>query len=146
MYQKNLLAKPGGIQLDHVPIDLSDVKIPIYLLSAKEDHIAPWKTCYNGTQLFKGPTRFVLSASGHVAGMLNHPSLNKYCYWTNDKTPKSPLVWEKDAIQQQGSWWNDWLNWIQDFSGKKIPARDPSKGKRKVIEDAPGSYVKVKMY
>ncbi|MDP1975154.1 MAG: alpha/beta fold hydrolase, partial [Alphaproteobacteria bacterium] len=146
MYKENLLAKPGGIKLDGVSIDLRDVKIPVYLLSAKEDHIAPWQTCYTGTQLFKGNTRFVLAASGHVAGMLNHPSLNKYCYWTNEKLPSNSMQWFKEAKQEQGSWWNDWLSWISKHGGKQIPALDPSKGKLKPIENAPGSYVQVKMY
>jgi polyhydroxyalkanoate synthase subunit PhaC len=146
MYKENLLAKPGGIKLDNVSIDLRDVKIPVYLLSAKEDHIAPWQTCYAGTQLFKGNTRFVLAASGHVAGMLNHPSLNKYNYWTNEKLPSNSMQWFKEAKQEQGSWWNDWLSWISKQGGKQIPALDPSKGKLKPIEDAPGSFVQVKMY
>lgn len=146
MYKDNLLSKPGGIHLDGVAIDLRKIKVPVYMLSTKEDHIAPWQTCYTGAHLFKGHTRFVLAASGHVAGMLNHPSLNKYCYWTNEKLPNSSMQWFKDAKQEQGSWWNDWLSWISNQGGKQIVALDPSNGKLKPIENAPGSYVQVKMY
>lgn len=146
MYKENNLVKPGKLQLGGVPIDLSSIKIPIYLLSAREDHIAPWQTCYQATQLFKGKTRFVLTASGHVAGMLNHPSLNKYCFWTNESNPLTGQVWLKEAEQHPGSWWNDWLQWINQFAGNQIAARDPSQGQLKPLEDAPGSYVKIKMY
>lgn len=146
MYKENLLSKPGGINLGGISIDLRHIKIPVYMLSTKEDHIAPWQTCYTATQLFKGNTRFVLAASGHVAGMLNHPSLNKYCYWTNEKLPNNSMQWLNNAKQEQGSWWNDWLDWISKQGGKQIPALDPAKGKLKPLENAPGSYVQVKMY
>jgi polyhydroxyalkanoate synthase subunit PhaC len=97
MYQKNLLVKKGGITIDGVPIDLSTITTPTYILSTREDHIAPWKSTYASTQIYKGDTRFVLAASGHIAGVVNPPSKNKYNFWTNDKLPKSPDEWVRDA-------------------------------------------------
>lgn len=144
MYQKNLLKEPGGITLDGVPIDVSKIKTPAYFLSTAEDHIAPWKTTYAGTQLLSGPSRFVLGGSGHIAGVINAPSANKYCYWTNDKISNKPEQWYEGAKQHEGSWWLDWDKWASKHSGKKIPARIVGKGKLKIIEDAPGSYVAAK--
>src|SRR5690606_38972965 len=90
MYQENKLVEPGGITLAGVPIDLRKVKLPVFMLSTREDHIAPWQATYAATQLFKGPTKFVLAASGHIAGVINHPDANKYHYWTGDSTPADP--------------------------------------------------------
>ena len=146
MYLENKLAKPGGIKLAGTPIDLSLIDVPTYLISTREDHIAPWKATYAATQLYKGPTRFVLSASGHIAGVINPPSAKKYCYWTNDKTPVDPDLWLENAKEHEGSWWPDWDRWIKKRSAKKtVPARTPGDGKLKPLEDAPGSYVKVSL-
>jgi polyhydroxyalkanoate synthase len=141
MYQKNLLVKPGGITLRGVPIDLRRIETPAFLLSTKEDHIAPWKSTYAATQIFSGPVRFVLSASGHIAGVVNPPAANKYCHWVNPKLPKSPDQWLEGAKQVPGSWWPEWGKWLQRHAGGKAPARVPGEGGLPAIEDAPGSYV-----
>ena len=146
MYQENLLVKPGGITLKNVPIDLRKVSIPVCILSTKEDHIAPWKATYAATQLYKGPVKFILSGSGHIAGVVNPAGSDKYGYWTSSakKYPKTPDDWLKSATQHKGSWWPEWRKWLADFEGEQVPARKPGDGKLKVLEDAPGSYVKVK--
>ena len=110
-----------------------------------EDHIAPWKSTYAATQLYKGPVKFVLSASGHIAGVINPPAAGKYCYWTNAKTPKDPDAGLAGAAQHDGSWWPDWQKWISRKSGGQVAARVPGDGKLAPIEDAPGSYAKVRM-
>ncbi|WP_142848311.1 alpha/beta hydrolase [Telmatospirillum sp. J64-1] len=145
MYQQNKLREPGGITLDGVPIDLGTVKVPAYMLSTNEDHIAPWKSTFAGTSLFSGPVKFVLSASGHIAGVVNPPAANKYCYWTNNRKVKDPDTWLKNAKQNPGSWWVDWQSWIEKHAGPQVPARKPGDGKLKPIEDAPGSFVKVRL-
>ncbi|WP_448203494.1 PHA/PHB synthase family protein [Azospirillum sp. sgz302134] len=145
MYQKNLLAQPGAVTLGGVPIDLRNVKTPSFFLSAREDHIAPWKSTYMGAHLFSGPVKFVLAASGHIAGVVNPPAAEKYCYWTNGKLPKASEDWLKTADQTPGSWWPEWNNWVGKFSEGKVPARDPSKGGLPALEDAPGSYAKVRI-
>ncbi|HEY5598978.1 MAG TPA: class I poly(R)-hydroxyalkanoic acid synthase [Kiloniellales bacterium] len=146
MYQENLLAKPGGIELKGVPIDLGKIKTPAFLLSTKEDHIAPWKSTYAATQLFSGPVRFVLAASGHIAGVVNPPAAAKYSHWTNAKNPKSPDDWLTSAEEHAGSWWPEWAKWVGKFADGKVPARVLGDGKLKVIEEAPGSYVKVQIH
>ena len=146
MYQENLLVQPGGIALRNVPIDLTKVKIPVCILSTKEDHIAPWRATYAATQLYKGPVKFLLSGSGHIAGVVNPAGSEKYGYWTSDakKNPANPEAWLKGATQHPGSWWPEWRRWISEFDGEQVPARQPGGGALKPIEDAPGSYVKVK--
>jgi polyhydroxyalkanoate synthase len=144
MYLENNLAKPGGITLAGVPIDLGKVSAPTYIISCKEDHIAPWMSTYEGTKLFAGPVRFVLSASGHIAGIANPPAAKKYCYWTNEKKAKTATEWLEGAVEHPGSWWTDWEAWLSPQSGKMVKARQPGGGKLAVIEDAPGSYVKVR--
>jgi polyhydroxyalkanoate synthase len=144
MYQENQLVVPGGIQLDGVDIDLSKIKTPIYMLSTREDHIAPWKSTYALTQNASGPVKFVLAASGHIAGVVNPPAANKYCYWTNAKKPKNPDAWLAGAKQEEGSWWPDWHAWASKFAGEQVPAREPGSGKLKALEEAPGAYVKVR--
>jgi len=143
MYLRNLLTKPGGIELDGLPVDLSQVKTPAYFISTLEDHIAPWRSTYAGAQLLKGPVRFVLGGSGHIAGIINHPSAKKYCYWTNEKLAADPEDWLSGASQHPGSWWPDWGKWIAGHGGEKVPARVPGTGQLNSIEDAPGAYVKV---
>jgi polyhydroxyalkanoate synthase len=143
MYQQNLLSKPGGITLDGIKIDLCKVKTPAFILSTREDHIAPWRSTYAATQLYGGPVKFVLSASGHIAGVVNPPG-SKYGHWTNDENPLSPDDWLATAEKHDSSWWPMWEEWISQYSGGKIPARMPGDGKLPAIEDAPGSYVKVR--
>ena len=145
VYQQNLLKEPGGMVLDDVPIDISKIKIPTYFLATKEDHIAPWGSSYPATHLLGGPVRFVLGASGHIAGIVNPPAANKYCHWINTKKPKGKEEWLEGAERHEGSWWPDWHAWLSKKSGtKKTPARVPGDGKLSIIEDAPGSYVKVR--
>jgi polyhydroxyalkanoate synthase len=143
MYMKNLLRVPGGITLDGVPIDLRKVGVPCYFASAIEDHIAPWKTTYEGTKVFSGKSRFVLSGSGHIAGMINPPAANKYGYWTNDRLPEAADAWLAGAKQNEGSWWPDWKAWVAPCLGPQVRARVPGKGKLRVLEPAPGSFVRV---
>jgi polyhydroxyalkanoate synthase len=145
LYMKNLLAKPGGIELRGVAIDLGRVRVPLYFVSTLEDHIAPWRATYKGAKLFPGPVRFVLGGSGHIAGIVNPPAAGKYCYWTHSKLPDDPEKWLKGASQHPGSWWPDWAGWIAPHGGNKVPARIPGKGKLKPIEDAPGSYAKMRV-
>ena len=145
MYLRNVLREPGGITLDGVAIDLTRVKTPAYFISTIEDHIAPWKSTYAGAKLFAGETRFVLGGSGHIAGIINPPAANKYCYWTREKLADTPQDWFDGAVQQPGSWWTDWAQWAQSRALEKIPAREAGTGKLPAIEDAPGSYVKVKL-
>jgi polyhydroxyalkanoate synthase subunit PhaC len=144
MYYRNVLKDAGQINLANVPIDLRKIDIPVYFLSTREDHIAPWRSTYAGTKLMSGPVQFVLGASGHVAGVINPPSTNKYGYWTNEKLSADPETWLKSATYHEGSWWPDWGRWIAAFSDGKVPARQPGSGKLPSIEEAPGSYVKVR--
>ena len=144
MYLKNVLKNAGGINLANVPIDLRKINVPLYFLSTREDHIAPWRSTYAGTQLVSGPVRFILGASGHVAGVINPPSANKYGYWTNEKLSAEPETWLKGATYHEGSWWTDWAAWIGSHGNGQVPARQPGSGKLAAIEDAPGSYVKVR--
>jgi polyhydroxyalkanoate synthase len=143
MYQENKLVEPGGITLAGVPIDLRKVTIPTFFLSTKEDHIAPWKSTYAATQIFQGPKKFVLSASGHIAGVVNPPPKTKYGHWENDNLPPTPDDWFAGAKYFADSWWPVWEAWVAQYGGEQVPARKPGKGKLKAIEDAPGSYVRV---
>jgi polyhydroxyalkanoate synthase len=143
MYQENRLMKPGGISLCGVPIDLYKIKIPSFLLSTREDHIAPWKSTYSATRVYAGPVKFTLSASGHIAGVVNPPG-SKYGHWESDKAPPSPEQWIEQATMVEDSWWPHWEKWIGKFAGGQVKARMPGDGKLKPIEDAPGSYVRVR--
>lgn len=145
MYIENALCKPNGLSFAGTPISLNEVKVPVYQVSAKEDHIAPWQSVYAGTQIFKGPRRFVVSESGHIAGVVNPPAAKKYNHWVNDDLPTNPIEWFEKATYTMGSWWDDWANWMNKTLGdKQVPARDPANGELKPLEDAPGSYVKTK--
>jgi polyhydroxyalkanoate synthase len=144
MYLKNRLVEPGGIELNGIPVDLSEVKIPIFLQSSKEDHIAPYPSVYKATQHYAGPLTFMLAGSGHIAGVINSPEVNKYYYYTNPAVPKEVEDWIESAEYHEGSWWPYWHQWLYRKSGPKVPARIPGDGALKVIEDAPGRYVKMK--
>ncbi|HUN46331.1 MAG TPA: class I poly(R)-hydroxyalkanoic acid synthase, partial [Stellaceae bacterium] len=144
MYQENKLVVPGGITLGGVPIDLRRITTPSFLLSTREDHIAPWKSTYAATQIYQGPVKFTLAASGHIAGVVNPPGKSKYGHWSNENNPPSPDQWLATATQHDGSWWPSWETWIEQYSGGSVPARKPGDGKLTPIEDAPGSYVQVK--
>ena len=145
MYQENRLSTPGGITLDGTPIDLGSIKTPAYFLSTREDHIAPWKTTYTGTQLLGGKNRFVLAASGHIAGVVNPPEGGKYSHWMNTELPHTAEEWFQGATEIAGSWWPDWQRWVTAQGGASgramVDARQPAEG----IEAAPGSYVKVQI-
>lgn len=142
IYRDNLLVKPGGITVLGVPIDLTKVATPSYIQGGKEDHIAPAQSAYKLTNYFTGPKRFVLAGSGHIAGVVNPPSANKYQYWTSDVLPVDFADFVRSAKETKGSWWPDWIAWLAPRSGKQVAARVPGKGKYKAIEDAPGRYVK----
>ena len=142
-YKDNALAM-GKMVLDGIKLDLSKVKVPVYLQSAREDHIAPANSVFKATKLFGGPVRFIVAGSGHIAGVINPPSAKKYQYWTNSKKTETLEGWRKGASEHAGSWWPDWDKWLAKLSGDKIPARHPGDGKLKVLGDAPGDYVKVK--
>jgi polyhydroxyalkanoate synthase len=139
-YHLNRLSK-GEMQLSGVKLDLGRVSIPIYELFTKEDHIAPAASVFRGSKLFGGPVRHVMSGSGHIAGVINPPAKKKYQFWANGPASSLP-EWIATATETAGSWWPDWAAWLAAYSGDKVPARDPSSGPLKPIEDAPGSYVK----
>jgi polyhydroxyalkanoate synthase len=150
-YKNNALSQ-GKMRFDNVKLDLSKVKVPVYLQSAKEDHIAPFRSVYKSTHLFGGPVRFIIAGSGHIAGVINPPSAKKYQFWTNDKFggekgkpyPATVEEWQASTVEHPGSWWGDWNAWLSKLSGKKVAARKPGDGKLKVLGDAPGTYVKIK--
>ena len=144
MYLNNKLREPCGITLAGEPIDLSKIDIPAYFISTIEDHIAPWKSTYLGAKLLNSPVQFTLGGSGHIAGIVNPPSANKYWYWTNDKLRDTADEWLATAEKHPGSWWTNWSAWIAGFGGEQVPARIVG-GKLKIIEDAPGSYASLRL-
>ncbi|MFY0991433.1 class I poly(R)-hydroxyalkanoic acid synthase [Halomonas sp. C05BenzN] len=147
MYLENRLVEPGGIELDGVKIDLRKVSTPSYFISTRDDHIAKWNSTYYGALLPKGDVTFVLGGSGHIAGIVNPPSRNKYGYWTNDALPETPEQWLEGAKQHEGSWWPHWQAWITGNGyadpEKMVPARRPGEGELDILEPAPGRYVKM---
>jgi polyhydroxyalkanoate synthase len=145
MYIRNALVKPGGITLAGEPIDLDKVRAPACFVSTIEDHIAPWKSTYMGAKHLPGKVKFILGGSGHIAGIVNPPAGNKYHYWTDDELTDSADEWLSKAQRHDGSWWPEWNAWIGQFGGEKVPARVPGDGKLEPIEDAPGSYVKLRL-
>jgi polyhydroxyalkanoate synthase len=144
MYLENNLAKPNKLKIAGTPINLANVKIPCYFLTAIDDHIAPWEAVYQAHKLISGPIKFTLSGSGHVGGVVNPPSKNKYCYWTNKANDLTGSKWLSHAIKHEGSWWPDWANWLKDYSGKLGKPISATDMKKYFIENAPGRYVLVK--
>jgi polyhydroxyalkanoate synthase len=143
-YLDNKLAK-GEMMIGDTPIDLKAIKIPIYNLATREDHIAPAKSVLLGSTFFGGAVRFVLSGSGHIAGVINPPDKKKYQYWTGAKPRNADLdAWLAKAKEHPGSWWPDWLGWLTAHEAAKVAARTPGDGALEPIEDAPGAYVKVR--
>ncbi len=143
-YKDNALAR-GELTLAGVKLDLHKVQTPIYVQSSRDDHIAPFKSIYRGAKLFGGPVKFTMAGSGHIAGVINHPDAKKYQHWTNDALPATVAEWQAGAVEHPGSWWPHWASWLNERSGDYVPARDPSKGPLgKPLEDAPGSFVKVR--
>jgi len=145
-YLENNLRTPGKLSMLGVPVDLGRVRLPAYVLATREDHIVPWKTAYRTTQLLGGEMRFVLGASGHIAGVINPPSQNKRSYWSGDAFPGEPEAWLALAAEKRGSWWPDWSAWLSRFGGgeRKAPAR-LGNATFKPIEPAPGRYVKFRI-
>ncbi|MGY4397965.1 polyhydroxyalkanoate synthase [Sphingomonas sp. UYAg733] len=147
LYRDNLLAKPNALNAGGTPIDLSKVKTPSYIQAGREDHIAPAESVWNITHHFAGPMKFVLAGSGHIAGVVNPPSLHKYQYWLNPQPVTTLAEFVAGATETKGSWWPDWLGWLHDQDDGVVPAnaaRQPGKGKLKALEDAPGSYVRAR--
>jgi polyhydroxyalkanoate synthase len=144
-YLDNQLSK-GTLTLAGEKIDLKRVTVPIYSLATREDHIAPAKSVFHGTACFGGPVRFVVSGSGHIAGVVNPPARNKYQYWVGPE-PKGTLEdWLARADERPGSWWDDWHAWIESHDDTRVKKRRrPGGGKLKPLEDAPGSYVMVRV-
>ena len=146
MYVDNKLSAANEFTLLGEPVDLGNIKIPVYLQATVEDHIAPAESVFKATKLYSGPVRFVLGGSGHIAGVINPPDKGKYQYWTNAKRQAydSAAAWQEDATEHAGSWWPDWDKWLSAKSGDKVPARKAGSGKLKPLEPAPGSYVMVR--
>jgi polyhydroxyalkanoate synthase len=143
-YLENNLAK-GKIMIGNAPIDLKSITVPIYNLATREDHIAPAKSVMAGSKLFGGDVKFVVSGSGHIAGVVNPPDKKKYQFWTGPRPRNADIDgWLAKAKEYPGSWWPDWLVWLNRQSSTEVPARIPGDGALKVIEDAPGSYVRVR--
>jgi polyhydroxyalkanoate synthase len=142
-YLENKLSK-GEMVVDNVQLDLGKVKVPVYNLATREDHIAPPQSVFLGSSFFGGPVRFVLGGSGHIAGVVNPPEKKKYSFWTGGPADGELDKWIDNAVEQKGSWWTDWLAWLKDIDRREVPARIPGEGPLKALEDAPGSFVKVK--
>ncbi|NNU16552.1 class I poly(R)-hydroxyalkanoic acid synthase [Parvularcula sp. ZS-1/3] len=143
-YQHNKLAL-GELEIDGVTIDLSKVETPVFMQAGEKDHIAPPGSVFRSAQLFGGPdVTYMLAGSGHIAGVINHPDKKKYHFRTNDDLPASMEEWVAGAEFHEHSWWPHWIEWLTERSGGKVPARVPGDGELSVIEDAPGSYVKVR--
>ncbi len=147
LYRENKLVQPGGVTIDGTPINLTKVTTPTYVQAGKEDHIAPPRSVWKITHHFRGPLRFVLAGSGHIAGVVNPPEAQKYQYWVNEAKVDSLDEFITGAKETKGSWWPDWIQWIRGVSAEEVPAegaRIPGEGKLPAIENAPGSYVKAR--
>ncbi|MBR0849948.1 class I poly(R)-hydroxyalkanoic acid synthase [Bradyrhizobium diazoefficiens] len=143
-YLENRLST-GTMVLDNTLLDLSKVKVPVYNLATREDHIAPAESVLYGSQFFGGPVKYVLSGSGHIAGVVNPPASNKYQYWTNDNIKGVNVAdWMKGAVEHKGSWWPDWREWLGGLDPEEVPARRVGSDALPPLEDAPGSYVRVR--
>jgi polyhydroxyalkanoate synthase len=143
-YLENRLST-GSMVLDNTLLDLSKVMVPVYNLATREDHIAPAESVLYGSQFFGGPVKYVLSGSGHIAGVVNPPASNKYQYWTNDNIKDVNVAqWMKGAVEHKGSWWPDWREWLGGLDPEEVPARSVGTEALPPIEDAPGSYVRVR--
>ena len=146
MYLENKLREPGKLTMCGVPVDLGAIRLPTYILATREDHIVPWKTAYLSTRHLKGDTRFVLGASGHVAGVINPPAKNRRSYWTSDDVSADAEDWLAGAAEKRGSWWPDWDAWLKESSGgERTAPKKLGNAKFKPIEPAPGRYVKVRV-
>ena len=147
LYEGNKLAQKGGISVAGTPIDIDQVATPTYVQAGREDHIAPPQSVWKIMEHFRGPKRFVLAGSGHIAGVVNPPAAQKYQYWVNEKSAKTLGGFIDGAVEHKGSWWPDWAKWLKKQDSETVKAsgaRIPGKGKLKAIEDAPGTYVKAR--
>jgi polyhydroxyalkanoate synthase subunit PhaC len=147
LYRDNKLVQPGTLAIGGTPIDLTRVTTPSYIQAGREDHIAPAQSVWKITHHFKGPLRFVLAGSGHIAGVVNPPSARKYQYWTNENRVETLAEFFSGAKETLGSWWPDWIAWIGSIDAAKLPAkgaRVPGKGRLKPLADAPGEYVRTR--
>jgi polyhydroxyalkanoate synthase len=147
LYRDNKLAVPNLLSIDGTPIDLRKITTPTYVQAGREDHIAPAASVWKITHHFKGPLKFVLAGSGHIAGVINPPAAGKYQYWINDQKVETLAEFMAGAKETKGSWWPDWAAWIDSIDAAKADAkgaRVPGKGKLKALEDAPGSYVRTR--
>jgi polyhydroxyalkanoate synthase len=147
LYRDNLLSKPGALSALGVPIDLTKVKTPSFIQAGREDHIAPAESVWELRNQFSGDNTFLLAGSGHIVGVVNPPSAQKYQYWTNDAEVASFADFVAGASETKGSWWPYWLGWLTDQAPETVKAdgaRVPGEGKLAAIEDAPGSYVKTR--
>ncbi|HEY0858125.1 MAG TPA: class I poly(R)-hydroxyalkanoic acid synthase [Albitalea sp.] len=146
-YLENNLVKPGKVTVCGEKLDLSLIDAPAYIYASKEDHIVPWDGAYRNTQVLRGQKRFVLGASGHIAGVINPPAKKKRSHWiaSGASLPKQAAAWFDKAGEHQGSWWPDWAAWLKGHAGKLVAApKSPGNRKYKPIEPAPGRYVKQK--
>ena len=144
-YLQNELIQPGALTVCGEKIDLGAIEAPVFIYGSREDHIVPWAAAYATTRVMSGKKRFVLGASGHIAGVINPPAKKKRNYWVSDALPDSAEAWFSGATEHPGSWWTDWSAWLKPLGGKMVPApKTPGSRKFKAIEPAPGRYVKVK--
>ncbi|WP_157272263.1 PHA/PHB synthase family protein [Azohydromonas aeria] len=144
-YLENKLRVPNALTVCGEKVDLSRIEAPVYLYGSREDHIVPWESAYTSTQILSGPKRYVLGASGHIAGVINPPQKKKRSYWTNDQLDADPNQWLETSTEHPGSWWTDWSDWLKQHAGKEITApKTPGNKTYKPIEPAPGRYVKQK--
>ncbi len=142
MYLENNLRVPGKLEMCGTKVDLGSLDMPVYLLATREDHIVPWQSAYETTRILGGKIRFVLGASGHIAGVINPASKNKRSYWVNDDVKLDAESWLTASEEKKGSWWTDWSNWLKPHAGELRAPRKPGNTKYKPIEPAPGRYVK----
>ncbi|WP_294196418.1 class I poly(R)-hydroxyalkanoic acid synthase [uncultured Sphingomonas sp.] len=147
LYRDNLLVQPGAMQVCGTPLDLTKVETPAYVQAGREDHIAPADSVWKLTQHLRGPLRFVLAGSGHIAGVVNPPAAGKYQHWINDGAADSLDAFVAGAREVKGSWWNDWADWLRALAPATVPAdgaRRPGEGALPALEEAPGSYVRAR--
>jgi len=145
MYLNNALKIPDRLTMCNTPVNLTKITCPAYIYASREDHIVPWSSAYQSTQILSGSKRFVLGASGHIAGVINPPQKKKRNYWISPKLPKDSQEWYANAKSLEGSWWPDFVTWLAEQSGRQVKAKTQLGNKQyKVIEPAPGAYVKEK--
>ena len=144
MYLNNSFKEAGGMTIAGVPIDLRSIQTPACFISTENDHIAPWEGTYLSACLLSGPVRFILGKSGHIAGIVNPPAAHKYGYYTGSAPAMAAQDWYNKASSHDGSWWPEWQSWLVPFAGEQVPACHPGIGALPALEDAPGSYVKVR--